>query len=88
MADYDRLRYRLMPYIYTLAADTYVRRRHDHARAGDGFRRPTAAPGASTTNICSGRALLAAPVTAFKARQPRVYLPAGASWYDFHTGRA
>ena len=38
MADYDRLRYRLMPYIYTLAADTALARRHDHARPGHGFR--------------------------------------------------
>jgi alpha-D-xyloside xylohydrolase len=35
-----------------------------------------------------GRALLVAPVTRFKARSRPVYLPAGASWYDFHSGRA
>jgi alpha-D-xyloside xylohydrolase len=34
-----------------------------------------------------GRAFLAAPVTRFKARSRSVYLPSGASWYDFETGR-
>ena len=35
-----------------------------------------------------GPALMAAPVTAFHARSRDVYLPAGALWYDFRTGRA
>ena len=35
-----------------------------------------------------GPALLVAPVTRFKAKSRPVYLPAGASWYDFHSGRA
>jgi alpha-D-xyloside xylohydrolase len=33
-----------------------------------------------------GKAFLVAPVHQFKARARPVYLPAGASWYDFHTG--
>jgi hypothetical protein len=49
---------------------------------------PTAKPGTSPTNILFGPAFLVAPVTAFRARQRDVYLPAGALWYDFHTGRA
>jgi len=35
-----------------------------------------------------GKAFLVAPVTAFKARSRQVYLPAGASWYDFESGKA
>jgi alpha-D-xyloside xylohydrolase len=35
-----------------------------------------------------GKAFLVAPVTQFKARSRSVYLPAGASWYDFETGKA
>jgi alpha-D-xyloside xylohydrolase len=35
-----------------------------------------------------GPAFLVAPVTEFKARSRDVYLPAGADWYDFHSGRA
>jgi alpha-D-xyloside xylohydrolase len=34
-----------------------------------------------------GPAFLAAPVTEYKARERKVYLPAGATWYDFYTGR-
>jgi alpha-D-xyloside xylohydrolase len=34
-----------------------------------------------------GPAFLVAPVTTFRARERSVYLPAGTSWYDFHTGR-
>jgi alpha-D-xyloside xylohydrolase len=35
-----------------------------------------------------GPAFLVAPVTEFKARTREVYLPQGALWYDFYTGRA
>jgi alpha-D-xyloside xylohydrolase len=34
-----------------------------------------------------GPAFLVAPVTAFRARSRQVYLPAGALWYDLHSGR-
>ena len=33
-----------------------------------------------------GKAFLVAPVYKYKARSRQVYLPAGADWYDFHTG--
>ena len=33
-----------------------------------------------------GKAFLVAPVYQHKARTRQVYLPAGADWYDFHTG--
>jgi len=35
-----------------------------------------------------GPSFLVAPVTVFKARTRSVYLPAGATWYDFETGKA
>ena len=34
-----------------------------------------------------GPAFLVSPVTEYKARTRRVYLPAGTDWYDFWTGR-
>jgi alpha-D-xyloside xylohydrolase len=34
-----------------------------------------------------GPALLVSPVTTYKARMRSVYLPTGADWYDFWTGR-
>jgi alpha-D-xyloside xylohydrolase len=86
LAWYDRLRYRLMPYIYTLAGDTYV---------DDGSIMRTLAmdfPGDMKARDINdeylfGPAFLVAPVTRYKARSRPVYLPAGAQWYDFYTGR-
>ncbi|WP_284734588.1 glycoside hydrolase family 31 protein [Sphingosinicella terrae] len=84
---YDRLRYRLMPYIYTLAGDA-------HHRDGTIMRGLVMDFPADrrTWNIDDqylfGPAFLVAPVTEFRARQRDVYLPAGALWYDFHSGRS
>ncbi|MES2327609.1 MAG: DUF5110 domain-containing protein, partial [Pseudomonadota bacterium] len=87
MSWYDRLRYRLMPYIYTAGADTYF---HDGTLmrglvmdfAGD----------KRAWNIGDeflfGPAFLVAPVTEYKARTRKVYLPAGTRWYDFYSGRS
>ncbi|MBE1161927.1 TIM-barrel domain-containing protein [Dyella acidiphila] len=86
LAYYDQLRYRLMPYIYTLAGDTYW-------RDGTIMRGlPMDFPDdPKLRNIDDeymfGPAFLVAPVTAYKATSRQVYLPAGASWYDFHSGK-
>jgi alpha-D-xyloside xylohydrolase len=86
MEYYDRLRYRLMPYIYTLAGDTYW---HDGTiMRGLVMDFPNDRRAWSTKDeYLFGPALLVAPVTEYKARSRQVYLPAGASWYDFYTGR-
>ncbi|MFL6759424.1 TIM-barrel domain-containing protein [Sphingomonas sp.] len=85
MVWYDKLRYRLMPYTYTLGADTYfkdgtIMRGLVLDFAGD----------KRSWNIGDeymfGPAFLVAPVTDYKARSRKVYLPAGASWVDFYTG--
>ena len=87
MAWYDRLRYRLMPYIYTAGADTYF---HDgtimRALVMD-FEsdRKTWDIG---DEYMFGPAFLVAPVTQYKARSRKVYLPAGFAWYDFYSGRS
>jgi alpha-D-xyloside xylohydrolase len=80
------LRYRLLPYVYTLAGDAYHR--------GGTIMRALIMdfpddPGVRDlgTQYLFGPAFLVAPVTAFGARTWQVYLPAGARWYDFHTGR-
>jgi alpha-D-xyloside xylohydrolase len=87
MVWYDRLRYRLMPYIYTLGADTYfkdgtIMRGLVMDFAGD----------RKTWDVDDeymfGPAFLVAPVTEYKARSRKVYLPSGSSWYDFYTGRS
>jgi alpha-D-xyloside xylohydrolase len=82
---YDKLRYRLMPYIYTIGADTYFK---------DGtIMRGLVMDFAGDKKVWDiddqymfGPAFLVAPVTEFKARERKVYLPAGATWYDFYTG--
>lgn len=83
---YDRLRYRLMPYIYTLAGDTF----HRDGTIMRGLVMDF--PGdRKSWNIADqylfGPAFLVAPVTRFKARSRNVYLPAGTGWYDFYSGR-
>jgi alpha-D-xyloside xylohydrolase len=87
MEYYDRLRYRLMPYIYTLAADTF----HKDGTMMRGLAMDFPADRAVrdiADQYLFGPAFLVAPVTRFKARSRQVYLPAGTRWYDFYTGRA
>ncbi|MDE6267978.1 MAG: DUF5110 domain-containing protein [Muribaculaceae bacterium] len=83
---YTRLRYELMPYIYSLAGMTHF---NDYT-----VMRPLAmdfAADKASLNVGDeymfGPAILVAPVTSYGARQRQVYLPAGAEWYDFYTGR-
>ncbi len=83
---YDRLRYRLMPYIYTLAADTYHRDGSIMRGLAMDFPHDEAALDVRDQYLF-GHAFLVAPVTTYKARARSVYLPAGADWYDFNSGR-
>jgi alpha-D-xyloside xylohydrolase len=87
MAWYDRLRYRLMPYIYTVGADTYFK----DGTIMRGLVMDFAAD-KRAWNVADeymfGPAFLVAPVTQYKARSRQVYLPADATWYDFYTGRS
>ncbi|HEY0685903.1 MAG TPA: TIM-barrel domain-containing protein [Steroidobacter sp.] len=87
LAYYDRLRYRLMPYIYTLAGDTWHR---DYTiMRGLVMDFPQDAQVRDIDDqYLFGPSFLVAPVYAFGARQREVYLPAGTNWYDFYTGVA
>ena len=86
MFKYDKLRYRLMPYIYSLTGmvtqDDYTIMRalvmdfindKNVLNIGDQF--------------MFGPALLINPVTDYKARSREVYLPAGSGWYDLKSGK-
>jgi alpha-D-xyloside xylohydrolase len=82
---YTQLRYRLMPYIYSLAGMTWL---NDYT-----LMRPLVmdfAADRQTYNVGDqflfGPALMAAPVYEYGARNRTVYFPAGADWYDFYTG--
>lgn len=87
MEYHDKLRYRLMPYIYTLAADTF--HKDGTMMRGLAMDFPGDRAGWNINDqYMFGPAFLVAPVTQFKARERQVYLPAGTSWYDFHTGKS
>ncbi len=81
---YLRLRYQLMPYIYSLGYQTW--------KTGAPFMRalPLDFPGDPKVadlrdEYMFGPALLVAPVTEQGATSRQVYLPAGADWYNYWT---
>lgn len=85
IAYYNKLRYDLMPYLYSLAAMTHF---NDYT-----IMRPLAMDFTldnRTYNISDqymfGPAFLVAPVYSNEARSRNVYLPEGNLWYDFYTG--
>ncbi|MBQ5620315.1 MAG: DUF5110 domain-containing protein, partial [Alistipes sp.] len=83
---YNRLRYRLMPYIYTLASRTWF---EDYT-----LMRPLVMDYPDDVVACNtddqfflGDALMICPVYTYRARSREVYLPEGL-WYDFRSERA
>ncbi|WP_185234675.1 TIM-barrel domain-containing protein [Teredinibacter franksiae] len=85
MVWYTRLRYRLMPYIYSIAGDMY----HKDATLMRGlvmdFPKDEIA-GNLNDQYMFGPSILVSPVYENGARSRNLYLPAGTSWYDFYTG--
>lgn len=83
---YHRLRYRLMPYLYSMAG--WVNTRHYT------ILRPLAMDFTDDTAVRDvkdqwmfGPALMACPVSQYKARTRTVRLPAARGWYDYYTGQ-
>ncbi len=85
MVWYDKLRYRLMPYIYATASDIY----YNSGTVMRGLVMDFPADD-QVKNIKDqylfGHDLMVAPVTVYGARERNVYMPKGAAWYDFYTG--
>ncbi len=86
MVGVTELRYRLMPYIYSLAGMVYFKNYT--------IMRALVMDFASDPRVTDlddeymfGPALLVAPVTEYKARTKEVYFPKGTGWYDFYTGQ-
>ena len=83
---FDRLRYRLLPYLYSLAGAM--------TQDAGTMMRPLVMDFSSDTKAREivdeymfGPTLLVAPVTTYQARSRNVYLPSTAGdWYDFWTG--
>jgi alpha-D-xyloside xylohydrolase len=86
LVSYDKLRYRLLPYIYTLAAQTY----HNNYTMMRGLIMDFPLD-PNVRNIADqymfGPALLVSPVYEYGARSRDVYLPADTDWYDFYTAQ-
>ncbi len=84
IADVIHLRYRLMPYIYSLAGMVT----HEDGTIMRALVMDFDDPAVREINdqYMFGPALLINPVTEFGARTRLVYLPSGSGWYDFYTG--
>lgn len=83
---YNQLRYRLMPYIYSLAGMTY----HNDYTIMRGlvmdFKNDSKALNINDQYMF-GPALMICPISEYKARTRAVYLPQCAGWYDFNTNK-
>jgi alpha-D-xyloside xylohydrolase len=86
MLYYNELRYRLMPYIYSLAGMAHF---SDYT-----IMRPLVMNFTSDKNTYNigdqymfGCGLMVCPVYRYEAREREVYFPAGTNWYDVYSGR-
>ncbi|MCU7550176.1 DUF5110 domain-containing protein [Chitinophagaceae bacterium LB-8] len=86
MLYYNKLRYRLLPYIYSLAGSTY----HHNYTIMRGlvmdFAKDTAVLNIGD-QFMFGPSLLVSPVYNYKQRTRELYLPDGQGWYDLYTGK-
>ncbi|MBF6596836.1 MAG: DUF5110 domain-containing protein [Fermentimonas sp.] len=85
MLYYNKLRYRLMPYIYSLAGMTWF---NDYT-----IMRALVMDFPKDNNVLNisdqymfGPAIMACPVYEYKARSREVYFPSNEGWYDLFTG--
>lgn len=85
MVYYTKLRYALMPYVYSLASMTWF---NDYTIMRALVMDYT--DDAGTYNIGDqflfGPSLMVCPVYEYGARSRKVYFPAGKDWYDYYTG--
>ena len=83
---YTQLRYRLMPYIYSLAGMTYFNDYTIMRALVMDFGKDT-----QVNNIGDqymfGPSVMACPVYEYGARKRNVYFPATTGWYDFYSGK-
>lgn len=86
MLYYNQLRYRLMPYTYSLAGAAY----HTDYTIMRGLVMDFATDKntwKTGDQFMFGPSLLINPVYSYKAKSRAVYLPAGQGWYDIYTGK-
>lgn len=82
---YDRLRYHLMPYLYSMAGHVHL----NHYT----MMRPLVMDFGTDARVLNikdqwmfGPALMACPVSRYRMRSRQVYLPDACGWYDLYTG--
>jgi alpha-D-xyloside xylohydrolase len=86
MLYYDRLRYRLLPYIYSLAGMAFIKD-YTLMRALVMDFPQDAIVKTIGDQYLFGPSLLIDPICTHKARNREVYLPAGQGWYDLYSGQ-
>jgi alpha-D-xyloside xylohydrolase len=86
MLYYDKLRYRLLPYIYSLAAKTYF---NDYSLMRGLMMDFPSDRRTSTINdqYLFGPSLMISPVYGYGQRKKSIYLPGTTGWYDLYTGK-
>jgi alpha-D-xyloside xylohydrolase len=86
MLYYNQLRYRLLPYLYSLAGHTW---HHDYTLMRGLVMDFTSDKQALAVSdqFMLGPSLLINPVYSYKVNSRTVYLPAGQGWYDLYTGK-
>ncbi len=84
---YNKLRYRMMPYIYSMAGMTYL---NDYT-----IMRALVMDFGNDTKVNNigdqymfGNSLMVCPVYEYKSTQRDVYFPNTTDWYDFYTGKS
>jgi alpha-D-xyloside xylohydrolase len=88
IAKFDRLRYRMLPYVYSLAGNVTQRASTMLRPLVMDFRADPMALDVGD-QFMFGPAFLVSPVTTYQATSRSVYLPATpGGWYDFWTGNA
>ena len=80
---YDQLRYRLMPYIYSLAGMAYHEDYTIMRSLVMSYTSDKQTFGVSD-QFMFGPGIMVCPVYSYKARTKEVYLPAGSQWFDFY----
>ncbi len=86
MVYYNQLRYRLMPYIYTLAGQCYLSDYTIMRALVMDF--PSDKQSTSVDDqYLFGPSLLVCPVYMYQARKRAVYFPAGTDWYRLYDGQ-
>lgn len=86
MLAYDKLRYRLMPYIYSLSGMTWLNDYTIMRALVMDFSSDKLVQNISD-QFLFGPSIMVNPVYEYNAQSRNVYLPATTGWYDFFTGK-